>query len=109
MCTRTGGNYYSANDPKKLPQIFIKEAAVVRKSLIWPADGNGPPVPVMLGVQGPTLKDFGTQFPPVRALVITEQKPLAELQLYTIHEGEKTPILASWRYGLALPPPDVFT
>src|SRR5579862_4337725 len=98
VATRTGGNYYSANDPKKLPQIFIKEAAVVRKSLIWPTDGSA--VPVMLGVPGPTLKDFGTTFPPVRAIVITEPKKEAELQLYTIHEGQKTPILATWHYGL---------
>jgi uncharacterized membrane protein len=99
VCSRTGGSYYSANDPKKLPQIFIKEAAVVRKSLIYPAEG-GPPVPVLLGVPGPTLKDFGTHFPSVRAMVITEPKDLAELQLYAIHDGEKAPILSSWRYGL---------
>ncbi|HYF50670.1 MAG TPA: VWA domain-containing protein, partial [Planctomycetota bacterium] len=34
LAAQTGGRYYSADDPKKLPQIFIKEAAVVRKSLI---------------------------------------------------------------------------
>ncbi len=100
VCSKTGGNYYSANDPKKLPQIFIKEAAIVRKNLIHPPEGNGPPVPVTLGVPGPTLKDFGSEFPPVRALVMTQPKRQAELQLYTLVKGAQTPILASWRYGL---------
>ena len=30
----TGGHYYNVDDPKKLPQIFIKEAQIVRRSLI---------------------------------------------------------------------------
>jgi len=30
----TGGRYYMVNNPKKLPQIFIKEAKVVRRPLI---------------------------------------------------------------------------
>ncbi|KPK78083.1 MAG: hypothetical protein AMJ79_01005 [Phycisphaerae bacterium SM23_30] len=30
----TGGNFYLINDPQKLPQIFIKEAQIVRRSLI---------------------------------------------------------------------------
>jgi len=30
----TGGRFYQVKDPKKLPQIFIKEAQVVRRSLI---------------------------------------------------------------------------
>lgn len=100
VCAKTGGNYYSANDPKKLPQIFIKEAAIVRKNLIHPPDASGPPVPVALGVTGPTLKDFGADFPPVRALVMTRQRDEAETQLYTTVKGVKTPILATWRYGL---------
>ena len=102
VCKQTGGNYYSANDPKKLPQIFIKEAAIVRKNLIHPPDASGPPVPVSLGVTGPTLKDFGVNFPPVRAIVMTRQRDEAETQLYTSVSGVKTPILATWRYGLGM-------
>ena len=97
VAAQTGGRYYSADDPKKLPQIFIKEAAVVRKSLIR-SDDKG--IPITLGAAGPTLKEFGNKFPDVRALVVTESKPLAELQLYTVVEGHKVPILASWQRGL---------
>lgn len=97
VAAQTGGRYYSADDPKKLPQIFIKEAAVVRKSLIH-ADEKG--IPISLGATGPTLKEFGKNFPPVLAHVVTQAKPLAEVQLFTVVEGEKVPILASWNHGL---------
>jgi len=30
----TGGRYYDVSDPQKLPQIFVKEAQVVRRSMI---------------------------------------------------------------------------
>ncbi|HYF50536.1 MAG TPA: glutamine amidotransferase, partial [Planctomycetota bacterium] len=57
-------------------------------------------IPVGLGVPGPTLKEFGQKFPDVFAFVVTQPKQRAELQLYTVVEGEKLPILASWHYGL---------
>jgi len=97
VAAQTGGRYYSADDPRKLPQIFIKEAAVVRKSLIR-SDEKG--IPVALGTPGTTLKDFGTKFPDVTAFVVTAPKDRAELQLYTVVEGEKIPLLMSWHYGL---------
>ena len=97
LAAQTGGTYYATNNPKSLPQIFIKEAAVVRKSLIR-SDEKG--IPVNLGVTGPTLKEFGTKFPDVKAFVVTQKKDLAELQLYTAVEGEQLPILMSWHYGL---------
>jgi len=97
IAAETGGRYYSADDPRKLPQIFIKEAAVVRKSLIR-SDEKG--IPIALGVQGPTLKEFGNKFPDVHAFVVTEPKTRAEMQLYTVVEGQKVPILSSWHVGL---------
>ncbi|MCY3021785.1 MAG: glutamine amidotransferase, partial [Planctomycetota bacterium] len=97
VAAETGGRFYSADDPRKLPQIFIKEAAVVRKSLIR-SDEKG--IPIALGTAGTTLKDFGTKFPDVTAFVVTAPKDRAELQLYTTVEGEKLPILMSWHYGL---------
>jgi uncharacterized membrane protein len=97
IAAQTGGRYYSADDARKLPQIFIKEAAVVRKSLIR-SDEQG--IPLTLGVAGPTLREFGTRFPDVHAFVVTAPKERAEMQLYTTVEGEKLPVLMSWHYGL---------
>lgn len=93
----TGGRYYSADDPRKLPQIFIKEAAVVRKNLIY-SDEKG--IPLSLGSTGELLKDFGRDFPKVKAFVVTAPKDRAEMHLYTVVEGEKVPVLSRWHYGL---------
>ena len=101
IAERTGGTYYNVQDPKKLPQIFIKEAAIVRKSLIY-SDEKG--IPVSVYVPGELLADFGKDIPPVRALVMTSlkegAKPPPELHLATVVEGENVPVFAKWRYGL---------
>ncbi|HEY3319733.1 MAG TPA: glutamine amidotransferase [Planctomycetota bacterium] len=98
LAAETNGSYYSPDDPRKLPQIFIKEAAVVRKSLIRQDAEHG--IPVALSAAGATLKEFGSNFPKTTAFVVTTPKDRAEMQLYTTVEGEKLPILMSWHYGL---------
>ncbi|MCZ7644158.1 MAG: glutamine amidotransferase [Planctomycetota bacterium] len=97
LAAQTGGRYYNPTDPRKLPLIFVKEAAVVRKNLIY-RDDKG--IPVSLGTPAEVLRDFGSDFPSVRAFVVTSLKSLSEQHLYATVEGEKTPILARWRYGL---------
>lgn len=97
IANATKGRYYQATDAKKLPLIFIKEAAVVRKSLIH-SDENG--IPVRLGATGEILREFGSGFPEVKAFVVTQIKDKAELHLYASVKGEKMPILARWQYGL---------
>ena len=34
IATRTGGRFYGVRNPKKLPQIFVKESKVIRRPLI---------------------------------------------------------------------------
>jgi uncharacterized membrane protein len=99
LAAATGGRHYRADDPKKLPQIFIKEAAIVRKNLIHEKDEG---IPVNFESHINLLKDFGSEFPKVRGFVVTQAKsnPQAVLNLYAVVEGEKTPILMSWKYGL---------
>ena len=94
---QTGGSYYNPTDPRTLPQIFVKEAAIVRKSLIYQDDKG---IPVSLGSPGEVLREFGQDFPKVNAFVVTSLKDRAELHLWTTVEGEKIPILARWNYGL---------
>ncbi|MCW8130840.1 MAG: VWA domain-containing protein [Planctomycetota bacterium] len=93
----TGGRYYSADDPRKLPQIFIKEAAVVRKNLIY-SDEKG--IPLSIGSTGELLRDFGQDYPKVKAFVVTAPKDRAEMHLFATVEGEKVPVLSRWHYGL---------
>lgn len=87
----TGGKYYYLDDPKKLPQIFLKESKRVTRSLIV----NKTIVPAIRG-QSPMLAGFDG-FPELTGYVLTEAKPRAEVAL-TAPDG--SPILAHWQYGV---------
>lgn len=93
----TGGKYYTTHDPTKLPQIFIKEAQVVRRSLIHEAvfrphvaDGLSP---VIAGISAAEL-------PPLGGYVLTTPKELAQVPLVRPAEDAVDPILAHWHVGL---------
>ncbi|MCX7804751.1 MAG: VWA domain-containing protein, partial [Planctomycetota bacterium] len=92
-----GGRYYEAKDPRKLPQIFIKEAAIVRKPLIL-SDEKG--LPVQPHQPGELARGMASPIPPVRAIVMTTPKPAAEIELVVTAGGEKLPLLAAWHFGL---------
>ncbi|MBL8763897.1 MAG: VWA domain-containing protein [Phycisphaerae bacterium] len=94
----TGGQYHeitSNNQLNSLPQIFIKEAQTVRRSLIWegdafsPAPGGGLSEP-MRGIQGP--------YPGVTGYIVTADRE--GLSQVTLRGPENDPILAQWQYGL---------
>lgn len=87
----TGGKYYYLDDPKKLPQIFLKESKRVTRSLIV----NKTIVPAIRG-DSPVLAGFDG-FPELTGYVLTEAKPRAEVAL-TAPDG--SPILAHWQYGV---------
>ncbi len=90
----TGGRYYFVNDPKKLPQIFVREALEVHRSLILEEDFT----PVVARTGSDMLRGLDTEaFPTLRGYVVTTPKPLAETLLVS-HLDD--PILATWRYGL---------
>jgi uncharacterized membrane protein len=92
----TGGRHYHINTAAGLasiPQIFIKEAQTVRRSLIQ----EGQAIPVTLALGGETLKGI-TRVPPVDGYVVTgEREGLAQVGL-KVKEGD--PLLANWQYGL---------
>ena len=101
LANQTGGTAYGPieNNPGQLPQIFIKEATIVRRTLIK-EDTNG------IGV-GRTLDAAGSDFltgvgevPPVFGLVLTSPKdsPLVEIPL--VAGDERDPLLAYWQTGL---------
>ncbi len=89
----TGGEYYYVNDPQKLPQIFTKEAAVVKSGILIEEEFT-PAVrhdsELLLGFhEGP--------FPTLQGYVATTPKENATIPLVT-HKDD--PLLAHWRYGL---------
>lgn len=99
----TGGKYYRTDDFSQLPQIFIKESRIVRRSLIH----EGEVQPSILTRSSPLIAGIeGTGVPPLGGYVLTTAKPLAQLPLvhYARTEGEPEatadPILAHWTVGL---------
>jgi uncharacterized membrane protein len=87
------GRFYDVRSPAQLPQIFIKEAAVILKSAIFeepfkPQIASGSEL-----IRGIT----GAEMPPLLGYVATSIKPRAETPLVS-EKGD--PVLAHWQYGL---------
>ncbi|MGB7159794.1 MAG: hypothetical protein WBD40_17135 [Tepidisphaeraceae bacterium] len=90
------------NNPNQLPQIFIKEATVVRRTLIYEPGAGEPPIAlkaalssseVMKGLEGITL-------PPVTGMVLTSRKPNPQIEIPIVAGKNNDPILAHWQTGL---------
>jgi uncharacterized membrane protein len=89
----TGGEYYFVTNPNNLPQIFTKEAAVVKRGLLIEEEFR-PSVfhdsEILRGLKGDAL-------PILRGYVATTPKDNATISLLS---HEEDPVLAQWRYGL---------
>lgn len=93
----TGGRHYEVNTQAalaKVPQIFVKEAQTVRRSLIWEGE---PFVPKMQSTGVDTLRGIPS-VPPIRGYVVTAERE--GLALATLKGKEGDPILAQWQHGL---------
>lgn len=97
IASSTGGKYYETRDPARLPQIFIKESQVVRRSLIHEVRFTPRIVsslsPVIAGLEAAGL-------PPLDGYVLTTARPLAQVALVRQTEEGQDPILAHWQVGL---------
>ncbi len=89
-----GGTFYPVADPLKLPQIFIKEARLVRKNLIK----ETPFTPKLVQTGSPVMAGM-TGSPPLQGFVLTGRK--YDPRVYTPMEGpEGEPLFAHWQVGL---------
>src|SRR5205807_4735770 len=87
------GRFYNVTSPNDLPQIFIKETAVILKSAIYEE-----PFKPQMRASSELVRGFGAgEFPSLLGYVATTQKPRAETPLFT-DKGD--PLLAHWQYGL---------
>lgn len=104
IAQRSGGRFYFVQDPKTLPQIFIKEAATVQRSMV--IEGRFQPV-----VTGATeaLKGIApAELPALHGYTLVSPKPLARVSLGmpVAKEGgggeaaTADVLLAEWQYGL---------
>ncbi|MBI4327194.1 MAG: VWA domain-containing protein [Chloroflexi bacterium] len=87
------GRFYDVRSPAELPQIFIKEAAVILKSAIFEA-----PFQPQLAAASEVVRGIGAaEYPTLLGYVATTPKARAEVPLVS-DKGD--PILAHWQYGL---------
>jgi Ca-activated chloride channel homolog len=87
------GRFYNVTSPAMLPQIFIKETAVILKSAIY----EEPFKPQLRSASEVTRGINLAEYPPLLGYVATSLKPRAETPLLT-PKGD--PLLAHWQYGL---------
>src|SRR4029077_7085581 len=85
------GRFYDVRSPDQLPQIFIKEAAVILKSAIF----EEPFTPQQVSSSELIRGIGGGDYPQLRGYVATSQKPRAETPLLT-DKGD--PLLAHWQF-----------
>jgi len=93
IAQKTGGQYYFVTNPTNLPQIFTKEAAVVKRGILV----EEPFEPKPLHDSELTAGVSENAFPTLRGYVVTTPKDSATIPLVS-HEDD--PVLAHWRYGL---------
>lgn len=87
------GRFYDVRTPAALPQIFIKEAAVILKSAIF----EEPFKPQQVGGSELLRGINGNELPRLLGYVATTPKARAETPLVS-EKGD--PVLAHWQYGL---------
>lgn len=93
IASKGKGQFYDVRSPASLPQIFIKEAAVILKSAIF----EEPFKPRLASSSELTRGISGAEFPVLRGYVATTPKPRAEVPLLS-DKGD--PLLAHWQFGL---------
>src|SRR5215472_12457136 len=87
------GRFYNVTSPSDLPQVFIKESAVLLKSAIYEE-----PFKPQLRSSSEVIRGIGAgEYPSLLGYVATTPKPRAETPLWT-EKGD--PLLAHWHYGL---------
>ncbi len=98
LATDTGGRFYGTRDYSQLPQIFIKESRIVRRSLI----NENPFTPRLVSTLPTTVAGLaGEPIPQLGGYVVTTAKPLAQVPLVRATENnEADPVLAHWQVGL---------
>ncbi len=101
LATLTGGTYYpitTSQGVAQLPEIFITEAQLVRRSLIWEGD---PVQPTLTGLGSSTMGGINA-LPPVTGYVVTADRGGAALITSRIQTDPDTPdpFTAQWQHGL---------
>ena len=92
-----GGRFYGVSGGRvfaELPQIFVKEAQTVRRSLIWEGE---PFSPQIVNSAAEPMRGI-RQVPPISGYIVAAERE--GLSLVTLRGHENDPIGAIWQYGL---------
>lgn len=93
IADRGHGRFHNVTSPSMLPQIFIKETAVILKSAIYEE-----PFKPQIKASSELTRGIGAaDYPQLLGYVASSVKPRAETPLFT-EKGD--PLLAHWQYGL---------
>lgn len=96
----TGGRYYPCRNPRRLPQIFVKESKIVRRPLII----DEPFQPQVMFRDSDVLPGVFTtdDVPELGGLVLTSAKSDSRVQVPLIRATKdgNDPVLAHWQEGL---------
>ncbi|MCB0339043.1 MAG: VWA domain-containing protein, partial [Bdellovibrionales bacterium] len=95
MAKEGGGAFYHTDDPRSLPNIFLKDVKVNTGEKTLKEDTE---YRVRFG-PGRLLDTTLRAFPPVRGYVETRIKSKGNLELVTQSLERSDPLLASWDYG----------
>lgn len=98
IAEQTGGKYYPIVDQgqfAELPAIFIKEAQIVKRSLIWE---GAPFTPTVVNAIAEPMRGLGGSVPPIQGYVVAADRD--GLSIVTVRGKENDPILAHWQHGL---------
>lgn len=98
LAARGGGRFYLTDDPTTLPQIFIKEAITLKRSMLQNRIFTPEvefPSPVLKGIEAlPTLRGYVLTTAKARSSTVLRVPPTAE------EPAQIDPVLATWRFGL---------
>jgi Mg-chelatase subunit ChlD len=94
IASETEGRFYAVRDPSQLPQIFVKEAQVIRRPLILEETFH----PNVVFGLSEILKGISTPLPALDGLVLTGPKAGLSQQILVSPKGD--PVLAAGQAGL---------
>jgi Ca-activated chloride channel family protein len=81
----------------QLPQIFIKEASIIRRNLIY-KDRNG--IPLHASASNSEVMKGLTSLPPLYGMILTGKKQNPQIELPIVAGKNNDPVLAHWQTGL---------
>jgi len=91
-----GGGFYQTDSPENLPELFVEDVQQ-RSADTTMVEKEFVPFSVR---PDPVLRELaGRQLPALKGFVSTALKPGADLSLFVNSNGQRDPIIASWKAG----------